>query len=401
MKITNILLSILILLLAAASAVFSYFLFEKRSQFVSGWGKMAAAINQTAAELDKDSGLPPLANELSTSALSHEQFEALDQKLPKLAERSRQIVNVRDSLADALRRVGTAVGVRNLADEKTMRGVDSHENGKNAVVNAVRDTVSKRDRMLGYVAALARNQFRQNLSIAKMKEADRSALKPLEDSISAVNRRKGTYENTLRNIGRMVEVKSFDVSERGYGKSANSVVQGVRSLQTRCSSTQRQLDAANRKIRTHENTIARRVREIAMQKSIIEEKNRQISSYKRALGRPADDSTVVPWKDGSAEARSKLVGKVIEVHEKYGYIAVDIGKGSTVVQEIGNRKLEVNAGIKKGLEFIVARGDLASKSEFIARVTLDEVGEYCSTANVAPGSKDIKVGDIVYWTNGK
>ena len=167
MKITNILLSILILLLAAASAVFSYFLFEKRSQFVSGWGKMAAAINQTAAELDKDSGLPPLANELSTSALSHEQFEALDQKLPKLAERSRQIVNVRDSLADALRRVGTAVGVRNLADEKTMRGVDSHENGKNAVVNAVRDTVSKRDRMLGYVAALARNQFRQNLSIAK------------------------------------------------------------------------------------------------------------------------------------------------------------------------------------------------------------------------------------------
>ena len=78
MKITNILLSILILLLAAASAVFSYFLFEKRSQFVAGWAKMASAINKSAAELDRNSGLKPLADELSVSALSHEQFSSLD-----------------------------------------------------------------------------------------------------------------------------------------------------------------------------------------------------------------------------------------------------------------------------------------------------------------------------------
>lgn len=399
MKITNILLSILILLLAAASAVFSYFLFEKRSQFVAGWAKMAQAINKSAAELDKDSGLKPLADELSISALSHEEFASLDQKLPKLAERSRQVVKVRDNLADALRRIGFSVGVKGLASEKAMRGIDTHESGKNVVVSAVRDTVSKRDRMLAYISDLSRRQFRQGLAIDKMKNADRRALEPLEKNISAINRRKGTYESTLRNIGRMVEVPRFDASDAGFSKSAGNVAQGVVKLQKRCRDTQARLDAANRKIRSHENTIARRVREIAMQKNIIAEKNRQISSYKRALGRPSDDADILPWKDGSKEARSRLVGKVIEVHEKYGYIAVDIGKGSTVIQEIGNRKLEVNAGVKKGLDFVVARGPLVGKSDFVARVVIDEVGEFCSTANVAPGSQQIKVGDFVYWAS--
>ena len=49
MKIVNIILSILILLLSAATAVFSYFLFEKRSQFVLGWSKLAQTISSSAA----------------------------------------------------------------------------------------------------------------------------------------------------------------------------------------------------------------------------------------------------------------------------------------------------------------------------------------------------------------
>lgn len=401
MKIANIILSVLILVLAAACAVFSYFLFEKRSQFVSGWAKMAQAINASAVELDKDSGLKPLAEELSVSALSHEAYSTLDQKLPKLAERSKQVVNVRNDLADALRRVGSAVSMKGLADEKSMRGIDTHETGQNAVVNAVRDTVAKRDRMFGYVAGLARSQFGKTISVEKMKNADRSALKPFEDGLVAVNSRKKVYENTLRTIGRMVEVSGFDASDSGYSKSSSKVVAGVRELQNTVRRTKSELDRANRTIKNHEQTISRRVKEIAMQKNVIEEKNRQISSYKRALGRPADDSGIVPWKDGSNEARSRLVGKVIEVHDKYGYVAIDIGKGSTVVQEIGNRKLEVNAGVRKGQDFIVARGELAGKSDFIARVVIDEVGDFCSTANVSAGSQPIKVGDIVYWTPGK
>ena len=39
MKILNIFLSILILLLAAAVAVFSFFLYEKRDKMIDGWGE--------------------------------------------------------------------------------------------------------------------------------------------------------------------------------------------------------------------------------------------------------------------------------------------------------------------------------------------------------------------------
>ena len=75
MKVANIILSILIFLLAATSAVFSYFLFEKRSMFVTGWGKMAKAINAAAVELDKDSGTA-IAKELTPDNLSHEKFDS-------------------------------------------------------------------------------------------------------------------------------------------------------------------------------------------------------------------------------------------------------------------------------------------------------------------------------------
>jgi len=330
--------------------------------------------------------------------LSHEAYSSLDQKLPKLAERSKQIVGVRNDLADALRRIGTTVGMKNLADEKTMRGIDTHETGQNAVVNAVRSTVSNRDRMIGYVASLARKfPGSPSINIEGMKNGNRTALKPLEDGIVKINRSKEAYENGLKRIGRMVHV---DVNKFG-DSSVGNVVNGVTTLLRRISQTQSALDAAKREIKKHERTIAFREKEIAEKTRTIEEKNRQINSYKRALGRPSDDSNVKPWVDGSDEARSHLVGKVIEVHDKYGYIAVDIGRGSTVIQEIGNRKLEVNAGIKKGLDFIVARGEFAGKSDFVARVVIDEVGDFCSTANVSPGSQQIQVGDIVYWNKGK
>ena len=101
MKVTNIVLSILILLLSVAAAVFSYFLFEKRSQFVTGWGKMAQTINTSAAELDKGSGTRS-ASELTFAALSHENYANLDSLLPKLPAQSKKIINERNNLARAL-----------------------------------------------------------------------------------------------------------------------------------------------------------------------------------------------------------------------------------------------------------------------------------------------------------
>ena len=85
MKVVNVILSVLILLLAAASAVFSYFLFEKRGQLVGGWDKMATAINQAAVEIDRNSGTK-VAKELTPEALGHTNYATLDENLRKITK---------------------------------------------------------------------------------------------------------------------------------------------------------------------------------------------------------------------------------------------------------------------------------------------------------------------------
>ena len=112
MKAINIILSILIFLLSAVAATFSYFLFEKRSQFVAGWGKMAAGIEKTAKALDKDSGTK-VGSELSQSALAHENFANLSTLLPKLSAQAESVIVERNHLADALLRINADGSRRN------------------------------------------------------------------------------------------------------------------------------------------------------------------------------------------------------------------------------------------------------------------------------------------------
>ena len=110
MKVANIILSILILIMALASAAFSYFLFEKRDVFVNGWGKMATAIHNTSKTLDNNSGTK-VAGKLAPEELSHEKYADLDSKLQMLTNQTRKVVAERDELADALRRRTVGVSV--------------------------------------------------------------------------------------------------------------------------------------------------------------------------------------------------------------------------------------------------------------------------------------------------
>ena len=86
------------------------------------------------------------------------------------------------------------------------------------------------------------------------------------------------------------------------------------------------------------------------------------------------------------------------VDNDYGYITIDLGKASRVIQQVGNRQVEIDPQIVKGLELVVVDGALtADKANFVSRVVVDEVGEKCATANIPAGSKDIKAGQMIYW----
>ena len=200
MKVVNVVLSILILLLAAASAVFSYFLFEKRGQLTGGWDKMATAINATAVELDRNSGTK-LAGELTADAIGHRNYDALDAKLPKLAAQAKQLVIQRDALADALRRIGSSVDMKNLGTADAFRNLNTYSTRKDDVINAVGDTIKRRNGVIDNFARLANSSLKIRLDSAKLRNGDRGEFSKFETALRGVGDRRNTYESGLRQVG--------------------------------------------------------------------------------------------------------------------------------------------------------------------------------------------------------
>ena len=93
MKTFNIIACIIVLLLALVSAVFSYFLYEKRVQFVEGWQMMSTAIHQSATTIDKQSD-QKFAPKLTQEQLSHKNYDqaTLQAALNNLQTQSRLFV---------------------------------------------------------------------------------------------------------------------------------------------------------------------------------------------------------------------------------------------------------------------------------------------------------------------
>ena len=393
--------SILILLLAITSAVFSYFLFAKRGQMVDGWSKMATAINQTATELDRNSGTK-LAAELTPAALGHDQYDALDGKLAKLTAQTKQLVIERDALADALRRIGSTVEMKNLGSEAAFRSLDTYSTNKDDVINGVRDAINRRNSSLRNLVELARQNLKVSLDEKALQSGDRAAMEKLSGALQAIAKRRDNYESGLRNIAGQTGTTGLDFAEDKYSASTGKAVSSVKALKDRYNDTNSKLTKAQNDIKNLESTIANRNNEISNLKKTVAGRDNQLNELKRALNIDTTQNLPTPWKPGSEEARRALLGKVLEVNTHYGYICIDLGKDTMVYQQIGNKTEKVDPKVAPGLELVVARGNLdGEQSDFVARVKLEKVDNSSSIANIPPESLPIQVGDIVYYEAAK
>jgi len=93
MKTFNIITCVIVLILALVSAVFSYFLYEKRVQFVDGWMQMSNAIHTSAQTIDTQSD-NKFAPELTAQKLSHKTYSksGMDNQLKNLTQQSAEFV---------------------------------------------------------------------------------------------------------------------------------------------------------------------------------------------------------------------------------------------------------------------------------------------------------------------
>lgn len=386
MKVANIILSVLVLIAAAVSAVFSYFLYEKRVALVGGWAQLSDAVHASAVTMDKGSGTAA-AKELTSEKLSHKTYasDRMNKALAGLQKQSKALVAQRDALAEALAEVGRRnnAGV-NAADLKSF---GSYDEQLDKVKRAVAATIDNRNRIYGALRRII------DVDISKLNRGDASGLEPVEYAVRA----RDGYRSALNSIAGRVGASRMSGDANG-ARDGQAVYSAVNRKLGEVDEIRRQLDDASRTIYQQKNTIAERDKKIVEINRTVVERDYQIKELKRALG-IAPEEPFALWKKGSNEARVHLTGKVTKVSGDYGYIVIDLGSDSVVYQQAGNKQVDINLGLEPGVELVVVRGD---EDEFVAAVTLDKVGEKESTANI-PVDKvgAIKVGDKIIYKAAK
>ena len=392
MKAINIVLSILILLLAAAAAVFSYFLYEKRSQFVTGWDKMAEIVNESAKALDQGSGTN-LGAKLTKDALGHRNYANLDSLKGELPKQSKNIIKERDILANALLVINNTVGANNGLSKAKLSGLDTYYNSQRSVVDSVSDAIRKRDRTYGNLIAAVNRALRVSVDRKKLLNGDASAFNEVAVKLDAIRKRSEYYERSISGIGSRFGA-SVRLGSSTYSAEVAKVLSAIDKYQAQTKKLNQEIDQLKRSNRSLVANVGRLNDQIKNLRVVIADRDGQIVSFQRAFGLPESRGEAKPWKPGSDEARKVLSGKILSVNTKYGYVAVDIGKYSVVEQNIGNRTLEVNPMVEPGMVLAVCRKS-AGKTEYIARLQVAQVGETTSIANIPVDAKPLKVGDIV------
>ena len=375
MKVLNVIFSVLVLLLAVASAVGSFFLFEKRVDLVNGWGEFAKAVQSASAVMDSGSGTK-VAADFSADKLAFKNNNADDvkQKLGKFVAQTRKVISQRNAMAESFVNIGARVGVRKEAADFT--AMDKYAESTGAVVSGVNKVVNNFDRVINKVASVARDAG-VSISREQIKRGNFADLDKLARVFESQKNAKDNYARALQTIG-MRSSANAEFSDNTSSRASNAVVSAVNRQLDQVDSVSRELN---------------RQKQVALaQEKVIAKLRNDVKIYKAKLG--VDENTEVNfWVAGSDEARAQMKGSVKSVNNDYGYVVIDLGKKSTVAQNVGKKVFQIGLNLESGLELNVVRG-----KEYIATVTIDQVGENELTASIPAEKVDkIKAGDSVIW----
>lgn len=502
MKVFNIIACVIIFVLAAASAVFSYFLYEKRVQFVEGWGAMSSAIQSSAKTINRQSFDKNAGNKLTEAALSHKTYEkaAFEGTLKNLNKQSSDFVKqyenaiagwdkmtqviasdtenyakrlkvvadedlaveklkftnvdpesfaaqidkysklskdfvskydktvkdlkvMTDKFDDMERKYNSKVKDYNMLKERNDKisaalkdttrkadylanelgkigklsgaGADCDE-GKDFAVNygvrsetvtkSVEKVINNRGNIINGIAAIASSNG-EKFDKAKMLLNPETALAPIRAAIEKQRVARNVFATNLSAIGGKLGVAFRDDYTKAVNRAASQKVVDASAAKVReAADLSKRLVVAGNVDRQNKETIRKHEATIAAQKADIAEYRKTLE-----LDRIGGDIAVRNWARGSVQARSVVTGKVIKVSKEYGYIVIDFGTETTVIQKIGNKNIPVNPDLESGLSFNVVRN-----GEFIATVKLNEVDRKESTADIPPSKAGmIQVGDMV------
>ncbi len=345
------------------------------------YAELQAELARTQAELSQTQrNLANMTQRYNTEKSNRERIEAERNNLR--AQRD----YMANGLAQIGKKTGAGAGHEVQADFQKDQGYQARVQ---KVVSRVVQIVDNREAIGNQLVALARNNGetlnKQTLFAAASAQVP-DAIAPLLRVIDKQRKARQAYANALSRIAGMLGIQFRDDLTKAETNPA-PIVTASQAKVNESEQRRRQLVAAAEAKRQDEATIARHEATIRRHEATIAELSRTLQ-----LGESQDAAQVKIWGVGSKEARQALVGTVTKVSKEFGYIVIDFGTKSIVLQQIGNQTLQINPQLTDGLKFNITRGE----NEFIAEITLNNVGENESTADIPPSKVDmIQVGDKV------
>jgi len=404
MKLLNIFLSILILLLAAASAVFSFFLYEKRDKMIKGWEKMAQAVSSSAVSLDEGSGTE-VAKKLSVENLGHDKYDDLDKKLPMLKEHAANVITERNDMATALRKIAETSEMDNVKAVSEFQSLKNYKTNINAVVGKVDSNVKRQNNILRRLCTTAAT-LKADLTVNGLKSSNYdNEFKKLDKKVKVVKARIVDADNQFRSIFVTADGSgSLNFSDSAYRSSTGKVASAVRGLKNKYNQSKSALKSEGAKVVSLQNTVKAKDGLISGFHKDIKKKILEIKRLENIIRGKTDAGVIdAPWENGSKEARRAVQGKIIKVDRKYGFVVVDLGTGTTVKQKIGTKTNYASPVLPVNATMIVARDIESTDGKYVGEIKLIKIHEDCSIANVISTVKGtgVAVGDTVFFSGAQ
>ncbi len=355
---------------------------ERQSQDVARkYEALEAELARTKAELAQTkTALANMTQRYNTEKRNRERIEAERNSFKALGD------YMANGLAQIGKKTGAGAGHEVQSDFQKDQGYQARVS---RVVSRVVQVVDNRDAIGDQLVAVGRangETLNKQTLFAATKPQVPGAIAPLLRVIEKQRKARQAYANAVSRIGGMLGVQFRDDLTKAETNPA-PVVSKAQAKVNESEQRRRDLVAAAETKRQDTATIAARDATIRRHEATIAELRKTLH-----LDEIGGDIEVKNWPRGSKESRQALSGTVTKVSREFGYIVIDFGKETVVHQQIGDRTIPVNPDLTDGLKFNITRGD----NEFIATITLNNVGDTESTADIPPSKVDmIKIGDKV------
>ena len=411
MKGFNVVLAAVIFVLAAASSVFSYFLYEKRANLVTGHSYFAKQITEATQKLESESGTV-LSDKVNTETLRHDQpLSVMNDQLTEFNKLVSAVVAERDVLATTLVNVGNAIDFRKSKADYTK--LASYKKTTAALLTYATNYRNRTNKIIESIVSSGQKLGTKSLSSGALKGASyQDAYKELDKRIDFWRNRQKAYENSVAQIAAALKGARPSNNENTYAQGLKTLVSHANTVYTARLEFEKKWKGEVDKVKSRDTQIANLKKEIGKLNNTIKAKDLDIRTLEQMMGIDRNRRKI---KDGSAAAlrliRTQKKGKIMEVNGKFGFVVISLGKNTRVQDYYDYKKdrsgkrekgtWDVDPMIAEGMIFTIARDMPSGEAEYINKVKVVKVDDYCAIAEAMDSKtgKNILEDDFVYMAD--